>query len=101
MITFISIEDIPDYKLGETPEDLPGNNPRLYRLIVAKRALRAGYEDFGDPETVITDMLADLRHLCDAVGLEFHACDRMAYAHYTDEKHHDENCESGVWSANG
>lgn len=101
MITFMSIEDIPDYKLGETPEDLPGKNPRLYRLIVAKRALRAGYEDLGDPETVITDMLADLRHLCDAVGLEFHACDRMAYTHYAAEKHHAEKCESGVCGADG
>lgn len=68
---------------------------------MAKRALRTGYEDLGDPEVVITDMLADLRHLCGAVGLKFHACDRMAYTHYTTEKLHEENCESGVWGAHG
>lgn len=31
------------------------------------------------------DMLADLRHYCDAHKLEFHRIDKMAYQHYTEE----------------
>jgi len=85
----MNIEEIPDYKLGETPENLPDENPILYRLINAKRALRAGYEDVEDTGACITDMLADLRHLCDACGIEFYTYDRVAYNHYTAEKHDD------------
>ena len=73
--------DIPNYKLGDAPEELTGIP---YRLVVAKRALRAGYEELED--YTITDMLADLRHLCDALGLDYGKLDDMAYQHYTEEK---------------
>ncbi|MFA5183185.1 MAG: hypothetical protein WC405_17855 [Syntrophales bacterium] len=90
----MNIEEIPDYKMGETPENLPDKDLRLYRLVIAKRALRAGYECVvEDTEACITDMLTDLRHLCDALGIEFHACDRIAYTHYTAEKNHQGKCE--------
>lgn len=86
MTVNINIEEIPDYKLGETPEDLRHENPNLYRCINAKRALRAGYEDVDDTEACITDMLADLRHLCDACDIDFSNWDRVAYNNYTAEK---------------
>jgi hypothetical protein len=35
---------------------------------------------------VIVDMLADLRHLCDALELDFAACDKIAYGHYMSER---------------
>lgn len=34
----------------------------------------------------ITDMLTDLRHLCDAEGLSFADLDRMAYGLYVPER---------------
>lgn len=40
-----------------------------------------------DPETVIQDVLADLRHLCDALGLDFGLVDSRAYSHYAAELH--------------
>lgn len=41
---------------------------------------------YGDtPETDITDLLADIRHFCDANGLDFANLDRMAYQHYLAE----------------
>lgn len=33
----------------------------------------------------VTDMLADLRHLCDAKGLDFAEIDRVARTHYVTE----------------
>ena len=58
-----------------------------------KRAKRTGkalrqsglwprHEPFKD---IATDMLTDLRHLCDAKGLDFAALDRLACMHYSDE----------------
>jgi hypothetical protein len=75
---------IPGYELGETPEGLCDENPSLYRCVVAKRGLLAAYEEAEIP-TVIVDLLADLRHLCDALKLDFGDLDRVAHGHYTAE----------------
>jgi hypothetical protein len=39
-----------------------------------------------DVESSITDILADLRHLCDKNGLDFATRDKTAYMHYLAEK---------------
>jgi hypothetical protein len=50
-----------------------------------RNALRDLYGD--EPsETLITDALADMRHLCDADGVSYSAADRIAQSHYLDEK---------------
>lgn len=63
--------------------------PRLagaaYRVMVAKRALEAGYEDMDDCGAVVVDALADLMHLCGHVGMEFEDLLRVAEEHYTRE----------------
>jgi hypothetical protein len=76
-----TFDEIPFYALGDAPEDL---DEIEYRTIIAKRALVAAYED---PETVdcISDLLTDLRHLCDAMGQDFGALDRWAHQNYTKE----------------
>jgi hypothetical protein len=53
-----------------------------------KRLRNALREIYGDesPETLITDALADMRHLCDADGVSYSAADRIAQSHYLDEK---------------
>ena len=76
---------IPHHPLGEVPDDLPDENPILYRRIIAKRAIIAAYED-EIPQQCITDLLADLRHLCDALGLDFGTIDRAAYRAYARER---------------
>ena len=38
-------------------------------------------------ETVLTDLLADLRHLCDRLRLDFATLDRMASLNYVNETH--------------
>lgn len=75
-------DSIPVYKLGKTPENLPGKE---YRCIVAKRAIMAAYEDPW-PEEAIIDLLADIRHLCDRLELDYGKLDDMAYGHYTEER---------------
>jgi len=78
---------IPHNPLGTVPDELPDDNPGLYRLIIAKRAIIAGYEaGENDPEACITDLLADLRHLCDVLGLDFADLDEGAYGHYVEER---------------
>lgn len=53
-----------------------------------RRLRNALREIYGDepPETLVTDALADMRHLCDADGVSYSAADRMAQSHYLDEK---------------
>ena len=38
-----------------------------------------------DPESGITDMLVNLRHLCDALGFDFAQAEALAHAHYLAE----------------
>jgi len=38
-------------------------------------------------ETVMTDLLADLRHYCDQMHHDFATLDRMASLNYVNEKH--------------
>jgi predicted metallopeptidase len=72
------------HELGKTPERLTGNN---YRAHNAKRSILATYEDAeSDASAAIVDLLADIRHLCDKVGLDYADHDRVAYNHYTEEK---------------
>jgi hypothetical protein len=77
-----TIDQIPDYPLGEAPESLDGIQ---YRLVLIKRALAAGYEDIENPQDVIKDALSDLRHLCDFLDLPFSKLDRMAQDNYKNE----------------
>jgi hypothetical protein len=53
-----------------------------------RRLRNALREIYGDepPETLVTDALADMRHLCDADGVSYSAADRMAQSHYLTEK---------------
>lgn len=39
----------------------------------------------GDMEFFVSDVLADLRHFCDAHGLDFACCDKRARGHYIAE----------------
>lgn len=39
-----------------------------------------------EASTVIVDFLADLRHLCDALGLEFDGCVEGSLLHWEDER---------------
>lgn len=77
---------IPHHPLGTVPDDLPDENPVLYRRIIAKRAIVAAYEESELPEACIVDLLADLRHLCDALGLDFAQLDRAGFLGYATER---------------
>ncbi len=77
--------EIPDYKLGDIPDELYDKDFKLARCVIVKRALVAGYED---PQVVdcLCDLLADIRHFCDKMGCGFAELDRMAYRHYIEER---------------
>lgn len=53
----------------------------------AERAYRRvlNYEDESSVEECISDLLADLRHLCDKSGYDFAKRDRVAYENYLAE----------------
>lgn len=59
------------------------------RIETARAALaRAAWVRGETPaygEDDVTDLLADIRHLCTAAGLDFERCDRIAAMHFHDE----------------
>jgi hypothetical protein len=64
----------------------PENQARAERILCAAAAVEAYNENKDEPETIAADMLADLRHYCDAHGLDFADCDRRGQDHYTNEQ---------------
>lgn len=80
-----TFESIPTYELGKTPEDLDWFE---YRLVIAKRLLRHGYEAESTVEAIesIPDLLADIRHLCDRLGLDYAQMDKDGYRSYIDDR---------------
>jgi hypothetical protein len=81
------IESFPRGKrraVKRAPQFAPSKAERIDHgldLIVAT----GGYDD-EDAETLITDVLADLRHYCAREGINFKACLRMSETHYECEK---------------
>jgi len=59
--------------------------------IAASRILEALINCYADcpddPETLITQALCDLRHLCDQRALHFAACDKAGNGLYLNERH--------------
>jgi hypothetical protein len=79
---FRSYDQIPQIKYGHA---ILTDSQRKASAIIAKRALVAAYNEENEPNICIIDLLADLRHICDAAGLDFGALDHDAYQHYCAE----------------
>ena len=78
---------IPHGPLGSPQMDAmkPGT---LHSAALAKRALVASYEEATGTEAypeIVTDLLADLRHLCDRLGWSYAELDASAHRHYLTE----------------
>ena len=64
---------------------MKGSTPKQ-RAKALKSHLAKIYDDGrGATGSNVVDMLTDLRHLCDAEGLNFSQCDRIARQHYAPE----------------
>lgn len=68
------------------------------RALRAKKALEhyaQNKDEQYSPTLTITDILADIAHLCDLEGINFGFTLDMAQMHYESEKEHEEdtNCE--------
>jgi len=60
-------------------------------LIAPALETYAGLTGLGDPnldQSVVTDLLADLRHWCDKQGWCFNDLSRQGYKHYLAELNH-------------
>jgi hypothetical protein len=58
-------------------------NPKATKI---RRALHRGlYDTKHDLENALCNALADIRHACDAYGLDFQKIDVRAYQHYVEE----------------
>ena len=55
----------------------------IYRLMLVYAQYQGGEED---PESLVIDLLTDLRHYCDEYGLNLGKLDRVAHEHYLYEK---------------
>lgn len=76
--------EIPVYPMGEVPDNL--FDARLSCALAKRVLLARSYDSEVDPETAITDTLADLRHLCERLGVDYYECDARAYRLYLAEK---------------
>lgn len=67
----------------------PTNKDRArWALAAVKEYARIVGDDIEEEEgleTAISDLLADLRHLCDKRGISFYICDHRGHEHYTEE----------------
>lgn len=67
---------------------MKGTAPAQRAAALARR-LRHTYEDIKTKAVTaqnVTDMIIDLRHLCEAKNIDFANCDRIAYDHYCIER---------------
>lgn len=77
---------IPSRPYGTlTDAELDKWKRRKLSSVIAKRALKAAYDEENDPKTTIIDLLADLRHICDRLRFDFADLDSVAHSHYTEE----------------
>lgn len=65
------------------------------RGVAPDDSRRVPYEGAG--EEALSDVLCDLRHLADRMGVDFAACDRRAYRAYSDEASGVDGIEAGPW----
>lgn len=72
---------------GEEDEPGPTNEDRAntaYSTLLAYNSYKGGGN--GDHADDITDLLTDLRHLCDQTGEDFNYCLRVSQEHHIEEK---------------
>jgi hypothetical protein len=55
------------------------------RVAVIERIFRTDYDN--GPEQDVAEILSDIRHFCDAHGLDYAERDRAAYGFYLAEDH--------------
>lgn len=86
----MTVADLPDPEDGSLWDLATAAERNRRRGLHSVTALKAYAEDVGgldsEPlEAQIGDLLADLRHLCDAVGLEFAGIAEPSYRRYLEE----------------
>ncbi len=62
--------------------DIDESSPET-RVALIERIFRTDYDN--GPELAVAEILADLRHYCDAHGLAYHELDRKAHGFYLAE----------------
>ena len=82
----------PPTQTAEADEDelTPADRAKFVQRIEQVSPYDEGLDAEGNmacPSDFITDLLTDIRHYCDARGVDFAACDRSAYRHYAEERH--------------
>lgn len=69
--------------------DTDDNNYRAGKAGTAISAYAGAYYGPGaeDEDTILSDLLGDMRHYCDAMGFDFHKLIDRSYAMYVEEVH--------------
>ena len=65
----------------------PKNTKRADRIWTCMRAFYPAARD-GQPDIrpAVIDLMIDVHHLCDKLGIDFSQVENVAYAHYIDER---------------
>jgi hypothetical protein len=80
----------PPMQTAEADEDelTPADRAKFVQRIEKVSPYDEGLDAEGNmacPSDFVTDLLTDIRHYCDARGVDFAACDQSAYRHYVNE----------------
>ena len=82
-INMDDLRDLPEMQISDDAQQ--GNDARASFAAEALVVFTDRIGDSGDIGTQIADLLANLRHLADAVGVDFYAADYTAARHYNAE----------------
>ena len=74
--------DVDGAEIGYDGDHVRDNTTRAMLTIPALEAFALRTKSDDDVATVISDLLADLRHICDALGLDFYALNNTAVDDY-------------------
>ena len=66
-------------------------NPNTNRVKRIRKAIKGYDGEFHDLRANVVDVLVDLRHLCDAKGIDFEKADSLALNHYVLENADEED----------
>lgn len=82
------LAEVPKLAIADTGDIKADNDARASfgAAVLVAYAERVGGES-NEVDTQLSDLLADLRHLCDALGLDYDAADATAHMHYCREIH--------------
>jgi len=82
-------DEVSELASGEITAEMWDSDPNRCSAIIAMRAIKAAFEE-PDEESSVSDLICNLKHLCDATGIDFFEEYDRARNNYSFEVHSEE-----------